>query len=211
MTERIYTYTKTYRKKDGTLSTYTYTCKYGHKGKWEWKGKKVIPEEIKKEIIHKWKLGVTKIKLRNEYGLSRWQLDKILSVRSSRNSKVSVDSSSTEFKKDESDKPKLTPLVIPEKTELDKNISPVSFEGGDSDLDSIPSTPTTPKLESSDVLSILVENILEYVTGKKYSELKADYEKRGNLALRIDWSNFPEVRAQYERRRMVCLTNLKSG
>lgn len=208
MTERIYTYTKTYRKKDGTLSTYTYTCKYGHKGKWEWKGKKVIPEEIKKEIIHKWKLGVTKTKLRNEYGLSRWQLDKILSVRSSRNSKVSKDEASCAIVKD---KPKLTPLVIPEKTEkaeLDEDISPVSFDGGDTDLD-LDSSSSIPKLESSDVLRILVENILEYVTGKKYSELKADYEKRGNDALRIDWNNFPEVKAQYERRRMVCLTNFK--
>lgn len=68
---KTYTYTSTYRKKDGTLSTYTHNIKYVRK-------KREIPEEVKQEIINKWLVGVTKIRLRKDYNLSQRKLDDIL-------------------------------------------------------------------------------------------------------------------------------------
>lgn len=68
---KTYTYTSTYRKKDGTLSTYTHNIKYVTK-------KREIPEEVKQEIINKWLAGVTKIRLRKDYNLSQRKLDDIL-------------------------------------------------------------------------------------------------------------------------------------
>ena len=193
MTENTYTYTKTYRKKDGTLSIYTYTRKYGKKGRPE----KVIPEEIKKEIIRKWELGVSKKKIERDYNLSWRQVYKILPVaRSNRNSKLAKDEATCPVVKVEET---TCPVVKDEETE--ETTCPIPKAGSEPDeideIDEISedSIPPTPKL------SILVETVIEYVTGKKYSELKADYEKRGENALQLDWNKFPELKIQYERRK----------
>ena len=73
MTERTYEYKYTRMKKDGSIGTYTKKTKYVPKKK-----TREITEEMKNEIIYKWKLGVSKAKLRREYDLSQSQLDSIL-------------------------------------------------------------------------------------------------------------------------------------
>lgn len=69
---KVYSYTSTYQKKDGSWSEYKHVINYNPK-------KKEISDKVKKEIIHKRKLGVTKTRLRQDYNLSQKKLDDILS------------------------------------------------------------------------------------------------------------------------------------
>ena len=228
-----YTYTKTYRKKDGTLSIYTYPRKHGKKGRPE----KVIPEEIKKEIIQKRELGFTKRKLREEYNLSWRQVDKILGdLKSNRNSKVGKGKTcccrccsipkveengstspipkietkeggtSSPIPKAESEESETTACTIPKSEESETTCAIVKLDSEPDhllisekdeidEIDEIDSDLLTPKSNSTDVLSMLAKSILEYLTGKKYSELKADYEKRGKTALQFDWNKISELKS----------------
>lgn len=70
---KVYSYTSTYQKKDGSLSVYRHVINYNPK-------KKEISDQVKKEIINKRKLGVTKTRLRQDYNLSQKKLDDILST-----------------------------------------------------------------------------------------------------------------------------------
>jgi len=71
--EKVYSYTYTHMRKDGTVRTYTKEIKYKPEKK-----TKEITEEMMKEIIHKWKLGVPKAKLKREYDLTQSQINRIL-------------------------------------------------------------------------------------------------------------------------------------
>ena len=98
MQTKTYTYIQRYQKKDGTWSIYTYKRSYAPR---ENKKKVEIPEEIKKEIIYKWKIGVPKSRLTRDYNLSNRKLDKILSSAQSACSVVKIEESTCPVVKSE--------------------------------------------------------------------------------------------------------------
>ena len=67
-----YTYKNTYRRKDGTISTYIREIEY------EPKPVTNFSDEIINEIKTKYNMGVTKRRLCNEYNLYTRKLEKLL-------------------------------------------------------------------------------------------------------------------------------------
>jgi len=124
---KSYTYTSRYQKKDGTLSIYTYKRSYIPREK-----KKVeIPEEIKKEIIYKWEIGVPKVRLSRDYNLSIRKLNEILSSAQSASAVAKVEETTCPVVKSEegnkSETEETTCPVVKSETE-ESSCTVVKFE-----------------------------------------------------------------------------------